>query len=105
MKKDQTKKCKTCVHFKNCQRDLNYWDGTGFCTNNKFSFNTKDGRLVGVYDTQNERDISKITGNPAHNIETISNTPIQINASRYRLQVSDEFGCIFHEAKQLNNVR
>ncbi len=104
MKKEQVKTCKTCEHFKGGQRELNYWKTTGFCTNEKFKFNTIDGRLVGVYDKENLRDIQVTTGNPAHNIEVLGKTPCKINESRYCLQVSEKFGCIYHEdcKKQIN---
>lgn len=97
MKKEKEKTCKTCEHFKCNQRELNYWKSTGFCTNGRFKFNTADGRLIGVYDKENLKDTQKITGNPAHNIETVSFTPVKIDESRYCLQVSNCFGCIFHE--------
>lgn len=38
-------KCKTCKHLKSGQRELNYGDNTGFCVNDKLSFNTTIGRL------------------------------------------------------------
>lgn len=91
------KKCKTCTHFKSAQRDLNYWQDIGFCTNKTFNFTTQNGRLVGVYDKQNLKNVQQVTGNPSHDIETISNTPIKIMESRYCLQVSEDFGCIFHD--------
>lgn len=100
MKKEQVKTCKTCEHFKCNQRELNYWKHTGFCTNDRFKFNTVDGRLIGVYDKENLRNTQQITGNPAHNIETISNSPYKVSDSRYCLQVSDGFGCIYHESNK-----
>ena len=99
MKKETLKTCETCKHFKREQRELNYWKRTGFCTNERFKFNTIDGRLVGVYDKENLRDTQRVTGNPAHDIEVVGYTPIKIIESRYLLQVSDKFGCIFHETK------
>lgn len=87
-------KCKSCVHFKNGQRELNYWSTTGFCVNPKFKFNTIDGRLIGVYDKCNEKDKKQITGNPSHDFETISNH--KLSESRYLLQVEENFGCIYH---------
>lgn len=97
--KASKEKCITCAHFKCAQRELNYWESTGFCTNNKFKFNTVDGRLIGVYDKENLRDTKTITGNPSHNIETISHSPYSISESRYVLQVGENFGCIYHEVK------
>lgn len=96
MKKEK-QKCVSCKHFNNAQRELNYWQGTGFCTNDKFRFNTYDGRLIGVYDKENKKDISKITGNPSHDFETVCKSPISVKESRYLLQVSCDFGCIYHE--------
>lgn len=97
MKKEEVKKCDSCKHFKCKQRELNYWQSTGFCTNDKFRFTTQLGRLIGVYDKQNLRDTKKITGNPTHDIETITTVSHTINDSRYMLQVSEDFGCIYHE--------
>lgn len=94
-------KCSTCEHFKNQQAALNYQDSIGFCTNGKFAFNTVNGRLVGVVDRENGRDRTKITGNPSHDVETISNSGSQsVQPSRYLLQVEEDFGCIFHEQKK-----
>jgi hypothetical protein len=98
MAKENT--CKTCMHFKCNQRELNYWETTGFCTNDKFRFTTQRGRLVGVYDKQNKKDTQIVTGNPSHDIETIGNSPIKIMKSRYCLQVTEDFGCIYHELKK-----
>lgn len=89
--------CKNCIHFKNAQRELNYWNNTGFCVNPKFAFNTVDGRLIGVYDRGNMNDITKITGNPSHDIETVKCGAIR--HSRYSLQVEEDFGCIYIEQK------
>ena len=82
-KKEQPKTCKTCEHFKCGQRELNYWEGAGFCTNGKFRFNTIVGRLIGVYDKENAKDNQRITGNTSHDIETMSEGPFKINESRY----------------------
>ncbi len=95
-RKPKINKCATCQHFKSGQRELNYWDTTGFCVNDKFSFNTNDGRLIGVYDSENEKDITKVTGNPSHDIETLDFRH-SIKKSRYKLQVTEDFGCIFHQ--------
>ncbi len=95
-KKQIFNKCKTCKHFKSGQRELNYWDNTGFCINENLSFNTRTGRLIGVFDKENQRDISKITGNPSHDFETTCDAPICVKQSRYCLQVEEDFGCIFH---------
>jgi len=97
MKNEKLNTCKTCEHFKCNQRELNYWKSTGFCTNDKFRFTTQLGRLIGVYDKQNLKDTQQVTGNPSHNIETVSHSPIKIMDSRYCLQVSEDFGCIYHE--------
>lgn len=92
----KTNKCKTCKHFKAGQRELNYREHSGFCTNDAFKFNIEKGRLIGVYDRENKKDIIKVSGNPSHDIETISMIN-NLNPSRYSLQVEDEFGCIYHE--------
>lgn len=91
----ENKTCRTCIHYKNEQRELNYWDEIGFCVNTKFNFNTNNGRLVGVLDIGNLKDINKVSGNPSHDIETHSIG--KSYKSRYLLQVSDNFGCIYHE--------
>ena len=91
-------KCSTCHWWKNKQMFLNYRDETGFCINPKFLFNSTDGRLIGVVDTQNLRDRTKITGNPSNDFEVIDNSYAlaSIKPSRYLLQTEEEFGCIFH---------
>lgn len=86
--------CKNCKHFKAEQRELNYHKDTGFCVNSKFCFNTQIGRLIGVYDKNNLKDINVISGNPSHDIETVTSC---IKQSRYLLQVSSDFGCIYFE--------
>ena len=91
------KNCKTCIHFANNQRLLNYFEDTGFCLSKQMAFNTKDGRRCGVVDTHNLRDQTKVSGNPAHDFEHTDNT--KTNFSRYLLQVSEDFGCIFHKEK------
>jgi len=88
--------CKTCKHFKNAQRELNYWDSTGFCTNDKFKFNTVDGRLIGVFDSENPKS-SNISGNCSHDFETLNNDNHSRNKEVYVLAVEENFGCIFHE--------
>lgn len=98
MKKEQSDTCKTCEHFKSCQRELNYWDSTGFCTNEKFRFDTSKGRLIGVYDKLNPKDIQQTTGT-SHDIEVAGTSPIRVIESRYCLQVSENFGCIYHNPK------
>ncbi len=103
MKKEEKNTCKNCKHFKSGQRELNYWKSNGFCTNEKFKFSTQLGRLVGVYDKLNLKDIQQVTGNPSHDIETISNSPIKVNESRYCLQVSEDFGCIYFDENVVKN--
>ncbi len=90
------KTCKTCVHYCPRQRDLNYADDTGVCIAPHLGFNITDGRIVGVLDTENQKDRVKVSGNPAHDFEH-KERPLQIKHSKYLLQVSDEFGCVKHE--------
>lgn len=95
MNKDN--KCRTCVHWYNKQRELNYLDDIGFCLNGKFQFNTQDGRLVGVVDLGNKIDRAKVSGECSHNIETKTSNIGGIGFSQYLLQTHDDFGCIYHE--------
>jgi len=97
MGKEKVGTCKGCTHFKRAQRELNYWESFGFCTNDLFRFNNQRGRLIGVYDKENLKDVQKVSGNPTHDIETMGHAPIKINESRYCLQVSEDFGCIYHD--------
>jgi len=90
------KRCETCRYYHSSQRELNFWDDIGFCTNDEFRFNTRVGRMVGVYDKDNLKDVGEVTGNPTHDIETISESGHTVMNSRYCLQVSEEFGCIYH---------
>lgn len=94
--KEKASTCKTCKHWHNKQRDLNYWKTTGFCLNGKFSFNSSRGRLIGVVDLLNQKDKIKVSGNPSHDFETKSDNYV-VNPSRYLLQTEEDFGCIFHE--------
>lgn len=95
--KPEIKKYKNCIHFKNAQRELNYWKSTGFCTNPEFKFTTVNGRIVGVYDRENIKDTKRVTGNPSHDIESVSFGSVA--QSRYSLAVSEDFGCIYYEKK------
>ena len=90
--------CKSCCHFKNAQRELNYHNDIGFCVNDKFTFDTSKGRIVGVYDKNNVKDVNVVSGNPSHDIESIQSF-LKIKQSKYLLQVSEDFGCIYHEKK------
>jgi len=90
MKKENT--CKTCKHWKNEQRDLNYYDEIGFCINPKFKFETTNGRMVGIFDTENK---TNVIGNPAHDFESKSTN---VNKSQYLLQTSVLFGCNYHKS-------
>jgi hypothetical protein len=90
----KTIRCKTCIHFKPNQRELNYFSSSGFCVNPKFRFNTVDGRLIGVYDKENQKDTKKVKGNPSHDIETVE---FNVHESRYLLAVTEDFGCIYYE--------
>ena len=90
-------KCKSCKHWYNKQRDLNYLDDIGFCLNKKFQFNTDDGRLVGVVDLANQKDKGKVSGECSHDIETKDRFVGGIAQSRYLLQTHHHFGCNFHE--------
>lgn len=91
--------CKTCVHWHNKQRELNYWDTTGLCLCPAMKFNTNKGRLVGVIDRENERDRVRVSGNPAHDIEVLEQYH-KIAPSRYSLATQEDFGCILHEPKK-----
>lgn len=88
-------RCKTCIHWYNKQRYLNYDPNSGSCLNPKFRFNTVDGRLLGVIDMNNRKDQTKVTGNPAHDVE--SGEHLNVNFSQYLLATSEDFGCIFHK--------
>ncbi len=90
------KTCKTCVYYCPRQRDLNYLKDVGVCIAPHLGFNIENGRLVGVVDTENQKDRTHVTGNTAHDFEHTAR-PMQIKHSRYLLQVSDEFGCVKHE--------
>lgn len=96
---EKINRCKNCIHWHNKQRLLNYMDSVGICLNDAFRFNTNNGRLIGVIDTDNERDRQKVSGNCAHDIETHQYTMGPVHTSRYLLQTSEDFGCIFHEKK------
>lgn len=90
------KLCKTCHHWRNEQRLLNYSKSNGVCLNPVFKFNTANGRLIGVLDVQNIRDQEVVSGVCSHNVETMAITgPIAF--SRYLLQTNENFGCIYHE--------
>lgn len=89
--------CKTCKHWCNRQRELNYWETTGFCTNPALQFTIKDGRRAGVIDRENEKNRSNVTGNPSHDFET--GALGSIKPSRYSLATTDDFGCVLHEKK------
>lgn len=92
-------KCKTCKFYTPTQSELNYINYVGFCINPTFKFNTTSGRIVGVYDRKNEKSRETVPGNPSHDFE--SKEGLKIFNSRYSLQVSDDFGCIFHEQTEL----
>lgn len=79
--------CKNCLHWKNEQRDLNYYGEIGFCLNSKFKFETRLGRLVGIWDTEN---IKAVEGNPTFDFES---KDMRITKSRYLLQTREDFGC------------
>ena len=89
-------KCKTCIYYKPVQRELNYCHDIGFCMNPKFKFSITAGRIIGVFDKRNRRNHREIIGNPSHDFEVRENTPIRLSESRYVLQVSKDFGCIYH---------
>ena len=90
------KTCKNCKHWKNKQRELNYWDDNGFCVNPELAFDTQDGRLAGVFDTENHKG-KHVDGNPSHDFE--SRESCQVKQSRYLLTTNAEFGCNKFEAK------
>lgn len=98
VKKTEENTCRTCVHFKNQQMLLNYHDYLGFCVNPSFSFNTTNGRLIGVVDINNLRDRVKVSGNCAHDFET-KGVMLPLKPSQYLLQVEEDFGCIKHNKK------
>lgn len=80
--------CKNCEHWRTKQRDLNYSEFNGFCVNDAFAFNTNDGLLMAVFDTEN---IPK-KFNPVHEIETNSKSLNQ-NKQRYLIVTDERFGC------------
>ena len=98
------KTCRNCIHWENNQRLLNYWDSLGFCVNPDFSFGGRrtDGRMVGVIDLKNEKPRNQITGNPAHDFESIDRLTNETAISRYLLQTDENFGCVFFEQNQLD---
>jgi hypothetical protein len=61
------------------------------------SFSIKDDRRCGVVDTQNLKDQTKVSGNPAHDFEHLK--MVSPEFSRYLLQVGEDFGCVFHKEK------
>lgn len=85
-------KCSTCRHWKNKQRELHYSTHTGICTNGKFEYNTRVGRLISVLDSTNPN-----TGVIGHQVETLGNK-VEANRSRYALATEEEFGCIYYES-------
>lgn len=87
--KEEDRICKNCGYWKNDQRELNYIEDIGFCVNDKFKYNTLDGRKVGVYDKENKKAVE---GNPTHNFESAKSI-FGINFERYILQTQEEFGC------------
>lgn len=88
--------CSTCIHWKKKQAELGYSNFTGFCTNPKFKFDTKNGRLIGVVDRQNPIDRAS-KGNPYHDIETVNPNEAFVCVSRYILVTEEKFGCIYHQ--------
>lgn len=95
-------RCKNCVHWHNKQRELNYSGFTGFCLNGKNRFNVQDGRTVGVVDLGNQKDRSRVTGNPSHDFEGIESFG-KIHDSRYLLATNRDFGCVMHERNKDGN--
>ena len=93
--------CKTCLHWRNAQRELNYWDSTGVCVCPAMKFGIETGRMLGVIDRCNEKDRSQVTGNPSHDIETVG-AGHRISESRYSIATAEDFGCILHEPKKKN---
>jgi len=94
-------KCKGCKYWKNKQRLLNYSDDNGFCINPAHTFNTTDGRLIGVVDIGNQKDRIKVSGNPSHDFESVKE--MRTTSSRYLLQTNEEFGCILMEKLNKDN--
>jgi len=92
--------CKNCEHWKNHQRLLNYKDSIGVCLNPKFDFSVSDGRPIGVIDTMNIKDQSKVSGNPSHDVEVLSENLFDVKFSRYLLSTDEEFGCKFFEQRK-----
>ena len=91
-------KCKSCIFWKNGQQALNYHDHIGFCVNPAFKFNVQVGRLIGVYDDENERD-KNVSGNPSHDFETLKEDLFGPEKSIYHLTTAEEFGCIYHKSR------
>lgn len=89
--------CKTCKHWHNRQRELNYGKSIGLCLCPAMRFNTTDGRMLGIVDRENYRDRSKISGNPSHDIESTPDSGYSINSSRYSIATEELFGCLLHE--------
>jgi len=90
--------CKTCIYWKNKQRELNYSNDIGICLHPSNSFN--DGRVVGILDTQNLKDRNKIWGNTSHDLECVE-SPItnKLKHSRYLLVTDERFGCNRYEVE------
>lgn len=95
----QMSNCKTCVHWHNKQRELNYWHTTGFCLCPAMNFTVANGKPLGVIDRCNEKDRQLISGNPSHDIETMTEAHV-INASRYSIATQEDFGCVFHKQRK-----
>lgn len=91
--------CKTCIHWHNKQRELNYWHTTGFCLCPALKFTVANGRMLGVIDRENEKDRVKVSGNPSHDVETMT-VYHAVYPSRYSIVTEEDFGCILHEQKK-----
>lgn len=90
MNKNNT--CKTCLHWKNKQAELDYSTFDGICTCPKWRFETTNEDDVCVLDRLNRSDRYK----GDQRFETLTIPGVGRISSRYCLVTAHEFGCIHH---------
>ena len=82
--------CKNCRHWHNGQERLNYYEGNGFCLNPAMDFSVDYGRIVGVLDFKNHKDVP---GNPSHDTGSLERHGAGVIKSQYHLVTDESFGC------------
>lgn len=85
--------CFNCKHWKNNQSELNYCPQIGFCVCPKMAFETVNGRMIGVYDRRNPKNVP---GNPSHDFEHVKTENKEVVRSQYALTTDEYFCCKFH---------